>query len=659
MLIANKHPLLILHTLGGGCEDGKVKSTQEQVASSSTPTSTTATAEAPSKKKSKKKATSFDTSMATTKKQPPKQPPKKQPLSSISANKKKSGWIKLRRLYTAEEAWEQDKVKKVDSRSLSSRRTKKYNFVYATLQCPSCCITGSHTIVMGDEEYLSDSQFTRRWYDFDFISGFAALVAHEAHLESHNQSLDFTTSTQLVHCLHPHATPEVSSCYNLNEDTDKIVSVLHAKQHYSVLVGDTRMKTISIYDGLYYDLDTWQMHVVNVLKCSKLVDRLATAEFVQEPNDIRSFDIIVKIGNEEWRIRSGYSQKQVDSFNCGPIACFKIMEIFNCLEYRMETYHKDTKLYRVTVIEAYKRLVKKYNSDLNVTVPVYSCDMTNESDSESDGEEDPLDGVDCFCMFHYKKWPSMIMSCCDRKMHKGCVKHWLETKSTCAFCREDVALEDIQALCDSASAEEAVSLTPVRASHLEQKIHRSKKRSRQGVQAKKMKALHKKTMSERGVGIGAVVTVKNDYRDVSNALGQVGVVFDWNEDTGDVQIVSSSGIISQGTRKTAYWIPRDRYKVMFKPDETGVLSNDLDDIRAKVVGGTFVQGDYPKVSLQTAHKATVGESPRGKTHGCRCKDGKCTASCGCRRPHKKVPCDSSCSCNGNCDNPLNDKPMDN
>jgi hypothetical protein len=35
------------------------------------------------------------------------------------------------------------------------------------------------------------------------------------------------------------------------------------------------------------------------------------------------------LGLEEWRLERGEFIKQVDTFNCGPIACMKILEIYN------------------------------------------------------------------------------------------------------------------------------------------------------------------------------------------------------------------------------------------------------------------------------------------------------------------------------------------
>jgi hypothetical protein len=38
---------------------------------------------------------------------------------------------------------------------------------------------------------------------------------------------------------------------------------------------------------------------------------------------------LLLFGLEEWRLERGDFVKQVDTFNCGPIACLKILEIYN------------------------------------------------------------------------------------------------------------------------------------------------------------------------------------------------------------------------------------------------------------------------------------------------------------------------------------------
>ena len=82
-------------------------------------------------------------------------------------------------------------------------------------------------------------------------------------------------------------------------------------------------------------------------------------------------------------------------------------------------------------------------------------------------------------------------------------------------------------------------------------------------------------MKENGVGVGAIVTIKNEFRDISNPLGAVGGVFEAKE-TGGIQVCTEWGVIVQGgNTKKVYWIPHDRYVVKATRDDACVVSNVL------------------------------------------------------------------------------------
>ena len=173
-------------------------------------------------------------------------------------------------------------------------------------------------------------------------------------------------------------------------------------------------------------------------------------------------------------------------------------------------------------------------------------------------------------------------------------------------------------------------------------------KKRQMQQADRMKKRHKKAMKDRGVGEGAVVTIKNDYRDISHPLGTVGVVIEAKE-SGGVRVCTEWGVIVQGgTSRKEYWIPRDRYVVNAKKDGPAVLSDVLEEIRKNIISGEFNEEDQHKITLQESHRALTNESPK-KTRKCRCKNGNCKPGCGC---WGKCVCHSGCSCNRNCANPM-------
>jgi hypothetical protein len=169
-----------------------------------------------------------------------------------------------------------------------------------------------------------------------------------------------------------------------------------------------------------------------------------------------------------------------------------------------------------------------------------------------------------------------------------------------------------------------------------------------------MKKRRSNQVAEDGVAPGAVVTVKMDHRDISHAVGVVGIIIKARK-SGGILVCSEYGILAHGKKLQDFWIPVDRYRVSQAPNADAVLTEGLDRIRTETLEGNFNRDDYISVTLQQAHRHTVGHTPVGKG-ACRCKGGNCTRSCGCWSPRNGSaarPCSSSCSCNGNCNNPNN------
>ncbi len=120
----------------------------------------------------------------------------------------------------------------------------------------------------------------------------------------------------------------------------KVVAVMHDRDHYAVMVIDIPKKKVVIFDGLYKDLHKWMDHVVSGMKqCMLLGLNDGIHHTADEPslsyvggsrlpqNAIHGYSLL--LGLEEWRLERGDFVKQVDTFNCGPIACLKILEIYN------------------------------------------------------------------------------------------------------------------------------------------------------------------------------------------------------------------------------------------------------------------------------------------------------------------------------------------
>lgn len=267
--------------------------------------------------------------------------------------------------------------------------------------------------------------------------------------------------------------------------------------------------------------------------------------------------------------------------------------------------------------------------------------------------------------------PVHKMQCCGRNIHLACFRGWFLFNATCIFCETVVDSNTLKMLNSIGSGKKVSSpvkklLSPVKTEQAElllqlkkgssdeerptaievaRKEASAKKRRRQDSQAESMKKRRLRHVTA-GLKIGAIVVVKVDHRDVYHARGVPGIVFDFSESSGGVQVVTEYGVIAEGVSKSKYYIPSDRYVV--KNDDV-LISENLAAIRESVLASTFDVDNTERVTLRAAHAAMVGVSPAVR-RGCRCRS-KCTARCGCCRAN--AACTSQCSCSGNCDNPHN------
>jgi hypothetical protein len=90
--------------------------------------------------------------------------------------------------FMLQEAWDNGNIARNHS-ILSGQHRVEYKFLFPTLTCGECCFPHSKTLIsVEDSDYLHSNRSTNRWYDGVFISSFAQLAAHYAHLTVSEQS---------------------------------------------------------------------------------------------------------------------------------------------------------------------------------------------------------------------------------------------------------------------------------------------------------------------------------------------------------------------------------------------------------------------------------------------------------------------------------------
>jgi len=277
---------------------------------------------------------------------------------------------KQKRWYTVEEAWKMKHTAAVD-RNSTRKKEAAYQFVFPRLRCEDCCPWGSSGIPIGDEQYFHDCSYTKRWYDTQFISAFCSMVAHDAHLTP--PKLKSEKFPQMVLCPFPHAAVELNQTKKVKPGVTHLVATVFANLHYAVLKFTLEDKSISVYDGLNYKITTWTNHVVHILKKYSLASLKSRSKISYSqsteglPYSHTAQLVTITIGDEIWTMRNKYFHRQKDAFNCGPIACLKVMEIFGIIdEGEIENIRERKGGYRVVVMSHFRDLIQRWNKHLMV-----------------------------------------------------------------------------------------------------------------------------------------------------------------------------------------------------------------------------------------------------------------------------------------------------
>lgn len=253
--------------------------------------------------------------------------------------------------YTVSEAWDLPCCQK--KRKLQS--SEEFSFVYAGFKCDHCCFHGSMLLALGDSDYIQACKETNRCYETDFIAGFASLVAHHQH----------SAVIKLVHSQHPCAILVPEECKTIQHGTTKVVSILHASMHYAVMVMNLEEHKLEIFDGLGHPLNKWIDHAINVLKRCSLVGLEEKCRFKRATQNPITY--VLKSKSAKWKLVVGPPfYRQLDGFNCGPIACLKVMEVFGSL--RTDATKVLSSDLRKLVMDEYEFLIDMVDLQVNKSV---------------------------------------------------------------------------------------------------------------------------------------------------------------------------------------------------------------------------------------------------------------------------------------------------
>ncbi len=285
--------------------------------------------------------------------------------------------------------------------------------------------------------------------------------------------------------------------------------------------------------------------------------------------------------------------KQVDTFNCGPIACLKILEIYNLTTSCEVNLVYQTNSIRSFIIREWERLVAQCNNDLILRVrerlplldpraedgetstaarrsyPIIDAAVAAAAAASADAPE--ADMNICFCCCDSLSMDLVHLTCCKKTIHCQCLMAYLGTNSQSCYCHCPV---DMKKVMDYETIERSLPkpLTPVKMPKrdlqqmlMEEKTplqdadqvrseSNEKKHMAQITQANRMIHQQGKDIANQGGSPSAVVVVQVDYQAVSHAIGIVGAIFQIAS-YGGARIATVAGLLSTGSKKANWWIP--------------------------------------------------------------------------------------------------------
>jgi hypothetical protein len=373
------------------------------------------------------------------------------------------------------------------------------------------------------------------------------------------------------------------------------------------------------------------------------------------------------------------------------------MEVFGYIEEgSMEIVGSRVGGYRGVVMNKFADLISKYDHQL--------CVEMRETVSETgktinEVGKDEATGIlprepDCFCNDEASKDQVHTLGCCGKKVHVNCLVAYIHTIPFCMFCSTslfqslestmsqsstlskdnngvddgDVMMKDgddkppaeiplCQVIPNGSVGDEAggdvcdggdggdgrdANMTM---EDIVRKEAREKKARMQTLSAEKEMKRRGDCLVAAGLGMGAVLTLKVDYRTHAHAEGLVVIVYKLNE-TSSALVCCESGVVTHDGSKGDYWVPSDKFVVSAGAGELAAIPKSLQNIRDAVVDGTYDYGAQLRISYSKLHAKIIGASSPCKRAMCSCKGGLCGNRCGCRK--KKIECNSACVCSGNC-----------
>lgn len=229
------------------------------------------------------------------------------------------------------------------------------------IDCESCYGNVPGVIQVFHYKREVEYKFSASMYCSSFINSFVQLIAHDSH--SITPPYHFSdTVIKAVMCSNPNTPPGYVK--DLDRSVTDLVTVAFNDTHFVVLRFSLKDHTVVVLDGLNYSIKKWKSHVIHILKEYQLVP--SDEDPVMEYSGNKSGSMLMRItfGGSvayEWTITNANVTKQADGISCGPLACYRVLQIFG---YELDSgdalmRNKDYAAIRVIVMDHWNAMIKR------------------------------------------------------------------------------------------------------------------------------------------------------------------------------------------------------------------------------------------------------------------------------------------------------------
>ena len=272
-----------------------------------------------------------------------------------------------------------------------NNNSDRFTYISADLHCDTCGVYQAlPRIVIGDSAYVKFMKYGEKYFEFEFILSFVYLVTHLSHIEASYAPPPFLQvltyeSQRLVK-------DDVLTVPRMH---NTIVGVFHSGSHYAIAeVDHCKLHTITIYDGLFYDLSEWQKNVIQLLMKCNLIDlETLGIDLIADPKSKlivpghrHGIDVVngytIVANGVKWRLIRGTFIVQTDDFNCGPIACLKVMELFSRIDRSTAVNCYGKARIRKVVFDEWDNMVRMSDRHGSLTVKDTRRELPVESEND-------------------------------------------------------------------------------------------------------------------------------------------------------------------------------------------------------------------------------------------------------------------------------------